>query len=484
MPKKYHNINDLKIHASNLGGKCLSTTYKNNSTKYEWECSKGHRWEANWNNVLSKGNWCKRCSSATSAQKYTIEDLHKFALSKKGECLSNIYEKDKSKYRWKCLKHDFIWEASWNCVNRGSWCPKCKADKISKISKLYDISDLKDYAKSKGGECISNEYINTTSKYEFKCAKGHKWETSWSNLIYANSWCPECDRAKVSSASEKELLEFCSTLEEVEASNRSILKGKELDIVFTNKKVAIEFHGLYWHSEAVVPVSEAKTMHLNKYLLAKEQNYSLIQIFEDEWKSKRDIIESIVRNKTGNILHKFNARDCVVKEVETKERREFFNKNHISGDVRSSYCLGLYFKNDLICALSVRKPFTRKHKNCLEIARFASTLNSSVRGGFSKLFKYIKLYAKKEGYKRIISYADLRFGEGKVYESNGLTFKYRTKPNYFYQKSGKRENRFKYRKINDLEYIRQYGNTEREQNNNQGRFAIYDVGSNLYAMEL
>ena len=54
-------IEEMRQMAGNRGGKCLSTHYINNSTKLEWQCSKGHRWAAIPTNVKT-GSWCPVCA--------------------------------------------------------------------------------------------------------------------------------------------------------------------------------------------------------------------------------------------------------------------------------------------------------------------------------------------------------------------------------------------------------------------------------------
>ena len=43
-----------------------------------------------------------------------------------------------------------------------------------------------------GGSLLSTTYKNKTDKLELLCGKGHKWFTSWGNIIYDNTWCPVC----------------------------------------------------------------------------------------------------------------------------------------------------------------------------------------------------------------------------------------------------------------------------------------------------
>jgi len=57
-------IEDVRAEAARRGGRCLSTTYKNNRTNMEFECAAGHRWWAKWSNVNGNRSWCRECSSA------------------------------------------------------------------------------------------------------------------------------------------------------------------------------------------------------------------------------------------------------------------------------------------------------------------------------------------------------------------------------------------------------------------------------------
>jgi G:T-mismatch repair DNA endonuclease (very short patch repair protein) len=61
---------------------------------------------------------------------------------------------------------------------------------------------------------------------------------------------------------EREVYEFILSLynKEIIRNDRTVLNGKELDIYLPDYNLAIEFNGLYWHSEDYV----GKNYHLNK----------------------------------------------------------------------------------------------------------------------------------------------------------------------------------------------------------------------------
>jgi hypothetical protein len=57
--------------------------------------------------------------------------------------------------------------------------------------KRNTIEDMKQIAIERGGECLSDNYVHSESKLEWRCSEGHTW---WSNAhtIKKGSWCPKC----------------------------------------------------------------------------------------------------------------------------------------------------------------------------------------------------------------------------------------------------------------------------------------------------
>jgi len=53
-------------------------------------------------------------------------------------------------------------------------------------------------AKNRGGECLSEKYINARTKLIFKCKEGHTWKAIPNHIKNNNTWCPYCaERAKI-----------------------------------------------------------------------------------------------------------------------------------------------------------------------------------------------------------------------------------------------------------------------------------------------
>ena len=188
---KNQTIDDLKDLAKFRNGKCLSSTYRGNDKKYEWECSKKHQWSTVASSVR-QGKWCPKCAIEVRALKQrleTLEKAQKAAQAKDGECLSTIdeYNKGSSYIRFKC-KNDHIWKAiPSSIISKKSWCPKCHISKIKKT-----IEEMHELAKSKGGECLSVEYISSDKSLLWRCKNGHKFKRCAKDIINNQKWCNEC----------------------------------------------------------------------------------------------------------------------------------------------------------------------------------------------------------------------------------------------------------------------------------------------------
>jgi len=220
--------------------------------------------------------------------------------------------------------------------------------------------------------------------------------------------------------------------------DRSILNGKELDILIPNKNIAIEINGVYWHNE----LYKDKNYHIDKTKLCQENRIQLLHIWEDDWKYKRNIVESIILNKLNIIPNKVYARKCEISLVHTKDATKFLNENHIQGTSSSSLKLGLFYDKELISLMTFGYRYTNGKKE-YELIRFCNKINISVIGSASKLFKY---FLRNYNIDRIISYSDISLFDGGMYEKLGFREISLSEPNYFWVVDEIRKHRFNYNK--------------------------------------
>jgi hypothetical protein len=294
--------------------------------------------------------------------------------------------------------------------------------------------------------------------------------------------CTECNPIGSNSVSdaEKRLVDHIRGLGvDVVENDTELLSGMELDIYIPSHNLAVEYNGLYWHSE----LYKSNDYHLNKTKLCEDKGVRLIHIFEDEWIFKQDIVKSRINNILGVNDVKIYARKCEIREVSVAEARLFLDTNHIQGFAKSKVKLGLYFNDELVSLM------TFGHGRVLmggkvdewELVRFANRLNTSVVGGASRLLKhFIKTYQPKN----IISYADKRWSQGELYKVLGFDHIHDSKPNYWYIINNTREYRFKYRKSELIKNGCSSELSERQIMSDNKRYRIYDCGNMRFQMAL
>ena len=125
-----------------------------------------------------------------------------------------------------------------------------------------------------------------------------------------------------------------------------------------------------------------------------------------------------------------------------------------------------------------RKSLGRDAKEgSFELLRFCNKLNTSVVGGASKL---LKSFYKDNECNNLISYADLRWSEGNLYETLGFEKQRESEPNYFYTKGITREGRFKFKKDTLVKLGYDENKTEKQIMEELGYNRIYDAGAILF----
>ena len=436
----------------------------------------GTEWDVSISKFMNDGSRCPNVSCFTDKRVAHLRKDLKFFEKIKNEY--ELLDKDftySSKKERVWLKHNkcgHVFNPIIGNINRGlSICPNCKANnrKDRAHEKIIGLFDKE------------TEYVlleeNSQIKSENKiCVKHKKCGTVFyptaHNFKDRSSRCPKCSGSGFSKA-EKEVVEWLRDVYdgEIAENTRSVIKPKELDIYLPEKNFAIEYNGLYWHSGERID----KRAHLDKTLTCKEGGIKLFHIFSDEWEYKKDIVKSMILHRLGLSIQTVYARKCEVKQVDSKHGKEFFDKCHISGDNRASVYFGLFYSGKLRACLSLKKPIQKKYKNAIEIARFSTQLYTSVPGGFSKLFKVAKRYAKDNGFENVLTYSDQRFGEGEVY-SKEFNLVGSTPVDYWYTSGDKREFRFRYRAKDGL--------TEQQVAENNCVWPVYGCGSKIYLLEV
>ena len=266
--RKY-TYKEVKDYFRSFGYCLISATYKNNKTKLEYKCSEGHRGSISLHSFLT-GQRCGRCYGN---KKFEYGEVFSIFASKGFLLLEKNYINSQTLMQYLCPnKHKNKIRLSNFKVGWG--CPDCSGNKkktIEFVSKRFSLE---------GHVLISEEYHNSVTKLECRCPKGHEWFVTWGDFNHGYR-CGTCFRLG-RSKSEKEITTFIKSFYsgEVLENSRKIIPPFELDIYIPSKRLAIEYNGLYWHSEAQ---DKDNIYHYNKTKLCAEKGIRIITSFEDEF---------------------------------------------------------------------------------------------------------------------------------------------------------------------------------------------------------
>lgn len=314
-----------------------------------------------------------------------------------------------------------------------------------------------------------------------KCNKHNEYFSyDMFRILQGLEGCLKC-RSNGASKKEKELADFVEHELgfSIERNYRKIdgLSPKEVDIFIPSRNIAIEFNGLYWHSELYLD----KNYHYDKWEKCADAGVRLLTVWEDEWENKQDIVKSHIKHVLGlNNDEKIYARNTVVKPINRGMAQLFLNDYHIQGFVGASIHMGVFEKNSE--SLVAVGSFLKSGDN-YNLVRFATS--ETVVGGFSKFINY---FEKNYEYEQLITFADLSFSDGALYEKNGFVLDKVMAPDYSYimrnmvqrfHKFGFRRERFE----KDPLLLFDESLSERQLAEVNGLERIYDCGKLRYVKE-
>ena len=285
------------------------------------------------------------------------------------------------------------------------------------------------------------------------------------------------------------------------------MDGKELDLYDPERKLAIEFNGIVWHS---TKYRKETDYHKVKADLCEKAGVQLIQIWETEWLQKK----ACILDKLDAIMHrnmtKVAARKLKAKIMESKQERamvsRFLDDNHIQGHAGCQWAVALIDGDDVIAAVCTFKYGTGYASACSgkkadyywELNRYATRLHTSVQGGISKcLSEFRKAHPDV---KSIVSFADRRWTcpTRSAYASSGFVEEGRTVPNYMYtdlkpdtplrnkqyMRKSSIESRAKANPEGPEAKVFSWNKTETVMSEELGFYRLYDAGKIRYRLDL
>ena len=317
-------------------------------------------------------------------------------------------------------------------------CKKCKNFAAAEVRKANSGSELKESLPIEFTMLSSTDLGLNSAPIEFRhevC--GHVFE-KWMRNGFRDVRCPKCFPTTRSSY-EYEVKDYIESL----LGNGSTIHSyhipgtlnktayKEIDVYVPDRKLGIEINGLYWHSDE-------RSKHREKMLACREVGIKLLQFTDEQWNSKRELCQSMIKTSLGLNI-KIRASKCEVRHIDSKIYREFTQANHLDGYAAAKIKFGLYHEGELMQVISFSKP-RFENEDSHELIRLCTKVGVTVHGGASKLLKH----ARPSG--KIVSYSYDDVGDGGVYMKLGFERVGSTPPGYFWHKNGKIVSRYQSQK--------------------------------------
>lgn len=270
---------------------------QNSGKKVWWRCNKGHEWETKVLARVNGGTGCPYCSGNNVIEGETdlasrFPDLIKEWDDEKNDLPPSSYSYgSKKKVWWVCSKKGHKFQASiYHRSMSQSGCPVCAGQKVvagdNDIATLFPLVAQQWDMEKNAPLTPQDVTASTTRKVWWKCENGHSWNALISGRT-RGSGCPKC--AKRVSKAEIELFNFIRSVlpddTTVISSDRSLLRTHELDVFIPDLSIAVEFNGVYWHSEKM---GRGRYSHFSKWEMCKSKGVQLITVWEDEWRDKQE----------------------------------------------------------------------------------------------------------------------------------------------------------------------------------------------------
>lgn len=193
--KKTQEIFDILILVVNgKNGKIIEMNSKKSSDKIKLECARGHQWVTYAKVICDTTCWCPDCDKIDGI---TLEHnlLSTIAL-REGSLEGGFCGRKSDVVIIKCSEGHFSNKKAGDIL-RGTWCSECNNKKPGETEKR-----VKELIESKGGK-LDSDFKTTNDKITIICISGHKWTTTCNNILYHETWCPECPKSKTIEAERK-----------------------------------------------------------------------------------------------------------------------------------------------------------------------------------------------------------------------------------------------------------------------------------------
>ena len=191
------------------------------------------------------------------------------------------------------------------------------------------------------------------------------------------------------------------------------------------------------------PMEACRQAENTKELLESLESEGLetVVITEDRWRRQCDMMKARLLAHL-ELFTSLYARNCEVRKIDKAVAGPFLGENHSYGDAACRYRYGMYLRRPsrdgklqagtlvAVATFSNARKWIKGEKTIrsYEWTRYASLPGVRISGGMGKM---LKAFVKEVQPDDVMSYADLEWSEGKVYEQLGFVLEGRKDPVMF-----------------------------------------------------
>lgn len=252
---------------------------------------------------------------------------------------------DKPVY-WKCDSGHVFSSSVRNTLKRTAFCYVCSGlvlvEGVNDLSTTHPL--LSTYVKSPDPTTITLSYSGRITLRCDECSS--EWGTILNRRYHTSDKRPGCPHCS-SSAGEREVADFISDLGfSPKRNDRSVINPFEIDIFIEDSGKAIEFNGVYWHSEEQ---KTDKNAHLSKLMRCQSKGIGLLQVWEDDWKLKRSAVEYLVKDFLLGVVGSTGSLSA----RRVGDVNAFLEMFSLRPDVSSTSRIGIFDEETLVSVVSL-----------------------------------------------------------------------------------------------------------------------------------
>jgi hypothetical protein len=141
----------------------------------------------------------KKVISKNTGKKRSKATRRRISLAQRGKKKTKKFKKEQSK-RIKALWQDSKYRNHMSQIHKGF--KQTKASIARRVAKLkgrrkYTIDDMQEWARKRGGKCLSRKYDGAHTHLKWRCKSLHVWRAKPTN-IKSGKWCPYCRNENLS----------------------------------------------------------------------------------------------------------------------------------------------------------------------------------------------------------------------------------------------------------------------------------------------